>query len=77
MKGGSILRHSLSTGVDQFYEVESIELGATGEIGLVFLKSISLEQTIDGSPVEISIPSNMVYGMIEKGMLTVYNKVEE
>ncbi len=71
MKGGSILKHELKNGVIQMYEIESIEIGIEGEIGLVKLNSINLDNP---KKEQIAIPDNMVRSMVKLGILTVYDK---
>jgi hypothetical protein len=72
MKGGSVLVHRLSTGPVQAYSVESIELGAANEIGVVRLRSLTQRNSQNGEPVECSVPSNMVYALVEQGIVEVH-----
>ena len=74
MKGGSILIQELTTDVVDVWEVESINLGALNEIGVVRMKSLTRKNTIDGKPVEVAVPSNMVSALIEAKILKVYNQ---
>jgi len=73
MEAGCILKQKLSTGIVQLWEVESFNHGGLGEISLVKIKSLSQKNTIENKPEVISIPSNMVYSMIESGILTSYS----
>lgn len=74
MQGGSILRHQLKNGIEDIWEIESIELGAVNEIGIVRMHSLTLKNTIDNQPVQIAVPSNMVTSMISIGIVEVYNR---
>ena len=68
MKAGSIVKHALSTGYVNLYQINSIELGTTGELGVVKMTCIS-----DESP-PLVIPSNMISAMREDKTLDIYNK---
>ncbi len=74
MQGGSILKHQLKNGIEDIWEIESIELGAEKEIGIVRMRSLTLKNSIDGQPVQIAVPSNMVTSMISIGIVEVYNR---
>lgn len=76
MKGGSLLKHTLETGIEQVWQVESIELGAEREIGVVRMRCLTQRNTIDGRPVEVAAPSNMVSEMVARGILEVYERAE-
>ena len=75
MTSDTILVQVLSTGHVDVWQVESVNLGGTGEIGVVRMHSLCLNNTIDSCPVEIAVPCNMVDRLIEMGQLYVYEKV--
>lgn len=74
MNGGSILKHTLSTGVVDVYQVTGIHIGATGEIGVVKMHMLTRKNTVDGQPEGISVPSNMISAMIDAGILESFNR---
>ena len=69
MKGGSILKHVLSTGYADLYQVESIELGAVGEGGIIKMRYLTVK-----SEERLVVPSNIIYSMVDSGALEVYNR---
>lgn len=74
MNGASILKQTLKTGVVDVWEIDSIELGGLGEIGIVKMHSLTARNTFDGTPTSVAVPSNMVSAMREVGLLEVFNK---
>ena len=76
MKGRSLLVHRLKTGPVQVYEVESIELGATHEIGVVRVRSLTEKNSQNGDPVQCAIPSNLAYAMVDAGIVEAYDRIE-
>ncbi len=74
MRGGSILKHQLTTGVVDLWQISSIELGAEGEIGVIKMRSLSSKNTIDNEHIEVVAPSNMVSALIASGIIEVYDR---
>ncbi len=62
--------HRLSTGAVDLYEIESIELGGTCELGLIKMKCLTSE---DGE--EIAVPSNFISSMAKKRIIIIYDPV--
>jgi len=69
VKAGNILIQKLVTGVIDIWEINSINIGGEGEIGLIKMSCLSKKNTIDNTPEKIAVPSNMVDAMIKEGIL--------
>lgn len=68
-KAGDMLKQTLPNGKEQYYTIESVNLGATGEIGVVHMAAFDRKNTIDGLQETISVPANMVDAMVEEEIL--------
>ena len=77
MRGGSLIKETLSTGVVDIYEIQTINIGGVNEIGLIEVICLTRKNTISGEPQKIIIPSNMVYSMRKAGILKIYDLDED
>lgn len=74
MRGGSLLKQTLKNGVINIWKLNSIELGGTEEIGICRIQCLTSLNTVDGCPIEVIVPGNMMSAMISAGIIEVYNR---
>jgi hypothetical protein len=70
MKAGDILRQTISTGFENLYEVEEIQIGGLGELSWIELKYFG--KVYDG--VVLRVPVNIIDKLILHGSLIVYSR---
>ena len=73
MQGGSIIKHTLCTGIDQLYFVESIQLGGVGELGFVELRYLG--EVYDNRP--LVVPHNLLTELHAHGAIQIYNEIPQ
>jgi hypothetical protein len=70
MKVGDILRQTISTGFENLYEIEEIQIGGLGELSWIELNYFG--KVYDG--VALRVPANIIDKLILHGSLIVYSR---